>query len=757
MSSITLYLKEKSRRREEKPIYEQVGETSIRLSGRQYDFCKIFNRGNNDYTDLIEVSEPCSYFIFMGPTGSGKTTTLRKVVDQKLESLEYCKNEASITAFEVTDNKYVIDLLTVPLKKREQAGSNLEAQLMKKSLSGDLKGIIDKVFARRNTQETVFNKLSSRSCLVISFYHNSQKVTYIDFMGNEKYDRSLSTSNTFANMNMTSITQLLARKSPVAGRSSNLITNLIFNNGSVSNGKISIVLNLDPYGDISLSKSILNNIASLVKDFKVNESPNKGACSSETRIPNYARPTISFLSPSKKVSTLSPIRKLSSTPAKFRMIPKTNRPSTAPKLRTRRSPQKFQTPTRVAVSINNATPIFKPNDLTSNFYEIQIKSLKNTIIDLEKEVIHFKDDNIDILHRMKHSNIEFENELKILRMDKAADSSVKHEPKDSLFDENEIQKQRKDLNDKVNDFKTEFYKFKNEHIQSSTNIKALKVSLGTLEMDNHETKTKYLALIKELQSVKDTLEKTETENIAINGEYDMTKSQNKCLQEQINVLAKENALKQELIDERQSSDTDHLKVNEKLRSVSEIVAGQKKELELNDSTIRSNETKILELSNIANTLQGNQQVLENLRNELTARKNEVKSLTTENEVLQDKHEKSIEELKTYKYKYKTLNNSWSQKFDKFLKVRDQSIVKLQSELNAQNIKLKDGSKAFKPKFNESEIYQDKPQSMSKKIPLQASNVKHLDNQTNKIQHPKKVKKSNKKKNPPKKNAKLQHV
>lgn len=86
-----------------------------------------------------------------------------------------------------------------------------------------------------------------------------------------------------------------------------------------------------------------------------------------------------------------------------------------------------------------------------------------------------------------------------------------------------------------------------------------------------------------------------------------------------------------------------------------------------------------------------------------------------------------------KYKFKTLNNSWAQKFDKIMKTKDQGLVKLRSELNIEN----DISGDLNRKFLGSDIFEDKPQSSTqmKSVPrgnpLQPSNISKLATQKNK--------------------------
>jgi hypothetical protein len=799
MTSIPLYLKIKSPKKGKETLFETTGERSIILNDKQYDFTKIFNGSNNTYKELIDTFDPCSYFIFMGPTGSGKTTALKQVIYEKTQRLEASAKEACITAFEVSENKYIIDLLETPAKKKEYHSSCLESQLHKRKLNGDSHQVLEAVFKKRNTKKTAFNSESSRSCLVVTFFYDDKRVIYIDLMGNEKYDKSLALSNAFANTSMSSITQLLTNKVPNGGRSSNLITNLIFKSNSPSPGKINIILNVDPHGDITLLKSILNNIATLVKDFKL-ENTTTNKLDKTPNIPHYARPTISSLSPTRLVprmaSSMSPMRKLSSTPSKFRMIPSSDKLSTAPKLMGSRV-QKFQTPTRNAfiAPIKMSLP-YKASHLTNNFYEIQISSLKKTIKDLEIEISEFKHEHKEILQMITIENQDLSHNLTLLQPDNELDpSSLKGELNDLIGIKainDELLKQKNILCEKVNDFKVDFYKFKLQHSNFTGNIDALKKVMDSLDTKNDQLTTKNKELIEEVSIIKEDLNKVILENSALNSQLDKVSTQNKSLMQTIEDLEREKTEKQLSMDKlaqenellqnkvldteclvQKVSDLKH--VNDKneaeIKSSKEIIAEQLKDIELKNSMIIETNKKVTELTKSANLSLENHQVIENLQNELTTIKSEIQQLTSENKLISSKHAKSIEELKTYKYKFKTLNNSWAQKFDKIMKTKDQGIVKLRSELNSQNVISGDMNR----KFLGSDIFEDKPHSSTqmkpvpRNNPLQPSNISKLDNQTNKtftlnknslinkINNLSKVKKSNKKKRSHKNTNKLQPI
>lgn len=796
MTTIPLYLKIKSPRKGKEALFETSGDNGITLNGKEYDFTKIYSGSNNTYNELIETFDPCTCFIFMGPTGSGKTTTLKQVIYEKIHRLESAATEACITAFEVSENKYIIDLLEMPIKKKEYHSSCLESQLQKRKLKGDSHEVLETVFKKRNTKKTVFNSESSRSCLVVTFYYDDKRVIYIDLMGNEKYDKSLLQSNAFANTSMSSITQLLANKTSSNGRSSNLITNLIFKNNLPSSGKINIILNADPNGDIVLLKSILNNIASLVKNFKL-EATGSNKLDRTPKIPHYAKPTISSLSPTRVGPRLtysaSPIRKQSSTPSKFKMIPSTEKLSIASKLLGPRI-QKFQTPTRNAFMAPMKTLLpYGASHLTNNFYEIQISSLKKTIKELEAEISDFKHDYEEILQTTMLGNQDIsnnatfkltDNELKLRSLKGELNNLIRIKTvHDNLL------KQKNVLNEKVNDFKLDFYKFKLQHSNFTSNIEALKKVVDSLDANNSQMKSENDKLSEEVKTIREDLNKVMIENSALNSKLEILTTQNKALTQTIEALEKDKIEKQLSMDklaqenkslqgeslntknlEEEISDLKNVNNTNKneIESSKAIIVEQQKQIELKDLIITENKIKMEQLSKLAYHSSENQQVIENLRNELTSMKSEVQHLTAENKLISNKHAKSIEELKTYKYKFKTLNNSWSQKFDKIMKSKDQGLVKLRSELNAQS----GTSDGLVRAFLGSDIFEDKSHPYSrtkaanKNNPLQPSNISKIENQTNKTSSSEKnttkfnnlskVKKSKKKKHN-KNTSKLQSI
>lgn len=277
--TVPLYLKVKVNEGSD-PVFDYSTDThSINFNGKRYNFNQILSSDNNSLSQLIDISTPNTY-VFIGPTGAGKTTNLFNT----LQCLDF---SGSITAFELNDNKNYIDLLD------DKALKSKIDELSKHSFNDD---VILSIFHSRSTLKTSSNPTSSRSCLVITFYHPTSTTTLVDLMGNEKFD--INQSNIFANVNVSSITSKLIN----GNNSNNLITKLIFN----GNSQVNIIAHLDQFGEFGLIKSTLNNVAALVQGFNQKE---KEVLSVEKRkfddskLPSYARPTTS------SVVRTSPIRK----------------------------------------------------------------------------------------------------------------------------------------------------------------------------------------------------------------------------------------------------------------------------------------------------------------------------------------------------------------------------------------------------------------------------------------------------------------
>lgn len=284
----------------------------LQLDENSYKFTQIFE-DEQQLSSIIENNDS-NVYVFVGPTGAGKTTSVFNV----LKNLDF---KGEITAFEMNNNKKFIDLLD---------NKNLKLKLNELDKQIFTKLLITNIFNSRSTLKTNSNPTSSRSCLIITLYYQKHYITFIDLMGNEKFE--MNQSNIFANVNMSSITSKLINNHST----NNSITNLIFD----GNHKVNIIVNLDPFGETGLIKSTLNNIASLVTEFKQQPTANQLENYND-KLPSYARPTNSSavrISPIKPFAR-SILRSPSKSPSKSPSRSLTKSPSRSPlKLKTLPTP-----------------------------------------------------------------------------------------------------------------------------------------------------------------------------------------------------------------------------------------------------------------------------------------------------------------------------------------------------------------------------------------------------------------------------------
>lgn len=269
----------------------QTSSTSIEFGSREYHFDQVFT-SEIDYHPYLQDAND-SVTVFVGPTGSGKTTCLRHMLDATLKFWQQKPwSSKKVSAFEIKDNRHVIDLTEEKKapKPLKQVGSIQLSDLDHAQYT------FKSILASRTTAQTATNRESSRSCLVLKIADSSSTTTYVDMMGNEKFDKG--TANQFANSTMSSLTQYL-KSNGSGGRSANTIINIIFGEPKA---KISVVLALDPCGDPRLIKSSLLNIADLTRQCQPELARESVTTAAPKLLPHYAKPTISSLSP-KKAST----------------------------------------------------------------------------------------------------------------------------------------------------------------------------------------------------------------------------------------------------------------------------------------------------------------------------------------------------------------------------------------------------------------------------------------------------------------------
>lgn len=320
-------------------------ENIVDFQNRLYKFAAIYNDEIPQISLDRLLGQTC-VLVLVGPTGSGKTTTLQNLVSHQLQK----NHPTQFTACEVSENRHFVDMVNNGQQKRYVSSMPLEKQLRKIELT---ETSMEKLFADRKTMSTASNTQSSRLCLIVTLYYGKLAVTIVDMMGNEKYEPARQNLNVFANSNMSFITQMLLTKTTRV-RSSNLVANLIFQKLALN--KMKVILHLDECGNPELIKSSLYNIVDVVRDFRVGPESCVKQGSTSNFVPNYARPTVLSLSPRKNAGKL---------------------------LRLPRSKLEILTPTKNKLRpLNNMTDASlsrrRPNRMTENLYEIELKSLRES-------------------------------------------------------------------------------------------------------------------------------------------------------------------------------------------------------------------------------------------------------------------------------------------------------------------------------------------------------------------------------------------
>ncbi|ODV68192.1 hypothetical protein HYPBUDRAFT_90029, partial [Hyphopichia burtonii NRRL Y-1933] len=685
MSQIPLFLKIKPSMGEESTkVFTQLSDKAIQFNNENYDFERIFTAefSPNEFSKYVDNDEnQSSCYIFMGPTSSGKTTTIKSLVFDKIKQIEP-KDPVSVTAFEVSDNKFYSDLLQndkTKTKKSFLSSVPIESQLRKERLLKPklAESLLHKVFNRRVTQKTSFNNESSRSCLVLTFYsrNNTKRVTYIDLMGNEKFDKAVPSANIFANMNMSSITQLLTNSpnNPALIRSSNRITNLIFRNQK-QRGTIKIILTLDQYGDYNLTKSTLNNVAHLIKRAKIDNTQSSDENvlmnAPNLTLPNYARPTASSIVPNqlknKRILCTdgSPMLMFTSTPADD--LPSKNdsialdpiiKPTSGVSPISKKS--HIKTPTRFKVPHNKSSAV--ANKLTANFYEVQIQNLKSTVQELELKNQQLQNDHRKVIEVLTREKLDLNNDLINFKKDHELEvNSIKEKLNESdiIITNNKILLQQKDqLNEKVNQFQIDLSNYRIGHNNLNQTILNLKLSIEALNDKNKGIIDSKSDLETELESLKKKLDEVEMDNSVFKAEYQRIEAENESFKKQIEFLKETNdsnlkEIKEELAQQFQL-------LRERDESIQQLTSENEsyvKVIDENNSTIDSQKDMITSLTE-ENTIlvESELDTLNSSYQEVLATSEELKS---ENKTIVDKYNDSLKENEEVRNENKLINSKY---------------------------------------------------------------------------------------------------
>lgn len=614
------------------PLFQILSDTTIEFQDKQYDFTKIYNGSCiNEFRQMID-SDESSCFIFMGPTASGKTTTLKRVLNAKVAQLANSKTISFITAFELTANKHIGDLLGGTVSKVKYLQS-FENHLRKEKVDCLKKGqdALAHIFSKRSTSRTAFNDKSSRSCLIVTFSYNNKRMTYIDLMGNEKFQvessniaSSPSHSNRFANLNISSITQLLTKKS-LTGRSSNLITNLIFKKEETIHNT-HIILHLDKYGDESLAKSTLHNIADLVSSFTLS-SPFKSPQQTSKKYPHYAMPTASSQSP---IRMLFASRKKLNSPAKLKLVPKLRRPLLATKLL--RSPTTPPSSNSFVFSspVQRNGPAFKEQrELILDFNAVQIANLKKTIQELELDNEQLKGDVRELVQQLTAQLPESNNELTLIESDsQIVQLRSKIEQLRKINDGNDqlIEQQRAI----VTDIKDSMKAFKEDYGQFKTKILAIRDNMSDLDQQNQN-------LHVQMKQIRDELELSSMNNSTLKSEYEKEQALRESNQSQLEeALSKLQTLSLDLDTAQQQKLAVEEERNAKVSEIEELQSSLKsvrsdKEQLVTDLRILQEQKDQLEvqLGSLQSELSEGNEKTSTLRNDIDSVNKKMEELTAE--------------------------------------------------------------------------------------------------------------------------------
>ncbi|KAF5212558.1 hypothetical protein E0198_000051 [Clavispora lusitaniae] len=463
-------------------VFSKCSSNTISFNNKQYEFSAIYEDEIPDNA-LQKLTSTSSALVLIGPTGSGKTTTLRSILEHKVNS----PNDILFTACEVKENRMLNDLLDNGSKKKYLSSIPIETQLKKQTLNPST---IQKVFEDRETAATDANSASSRSCLIVSLHEDSHTTTIVDMMGNEKFH---STTNSFANTNISSITQLLLSKTTI--RSSNLVTNIIFNRPQQT--EVKFLLHLHQDGCPKLIKSALLNIADVLKVFRM--SPAKKSLKCETdktrNVPNYAMPTVSSLSPVKQAFKVSKPLKPSRIDVKIRPHAKDVYALTPLNLN---SNSTFNT--RTVKQIKN-------KGITQSLYEVEIKRLESSNLELEMKRNQLLNELVDYRRKMHDSVGELKSEMSFIKNEKV------HHLKEILL---AVKMQAEKLVSENNSLKDELARTNEmlelSQITSSKQLKNLETELSSKDVILQELTSSYTSKMESLESEIFNLKQTLIEN-----------------------------------------------------------------------------------------------------------------------------------------------------------------------------------------------------------------------------------------------------
>ena len=520
----------------------QSSSTSIEFGSRNYHFDQVFT-SKIDYQPYLQ-NDNDSVTVFVGPTGSGKTTCLRHMLDATLNFWQQNSwSSKKISAFEIKDNRHVIDLTEekkVP-KPLKQVGSIQLSDL------DHAEQTFKAILACRTTAPTATNRESSRSCLVLKIVDGSSTTTYVDMMGNEKFDKG--SANQFANSTMSSLTQYL-KSNGSCGRSANTIINIIFGDPKA---KISVVLALDPYGDPRLIKSSLLNIADLTRQCQPELARDSVTTAAPKLLPHYAKPTISSLSPKK---------------------------ASVPQWSTGRVTKPARKPTIARKIVNTLSRTLYGRGAEQSRQKIEkLEEEKRNMESFIQELTSLKDRLLEEIAALDESRVQLIEDL--------------HQSK--VF----IEKSEAEKEAQLSDLRECLQNARSTHGQLQESINGLKNQVGTIEASFNDAVQKGNEVEQTLREVSEVKEQLETKIASLASRNETLKESEEQKTKEILDLKRELGSKENIISELKSSVGSKLEtvkgLKSELGSKVETINGLESELGSKVETIKNLEIKLEEM------------------------------------------------------------------------------------------------------------------------------------------------------------------
>lgn len=702
------------------PLFVKSSDTHLQFQDKEYKFAAIYD--NDISTSSLDrlTGQSCA-LVLMGPTGSGKTTTLRSILAHQIAK----GGDSYLTACEVSENRAFADIVDDCKRKKYVSSLPMEKQLKKAKLA---ESSVEKVFSERKTSATASNATSSRSCLIVTLYSDKNTVTIVDMMGNEKYDAATSTSNVFANSNVSSITQLLLTRT-TRTRSSNLVTSLIFQKLSLS--KMKFILHLDECGNPELIKSSLYNIVDVVKEFRVQPAKTTRATSASKYVPSYARPTAASLSPRKK-----PVAKsIRVTKPKPVLTPVLNRPlmgrSVTETPCVRRKPVNrtmenlYQVELKSLKEMNaqltqtNLKLVTQAQESREGFASGVLQLKENLSLLMSQELLSLKESLAGIKNgfatlESEHSTLEAQMQLKVGEIESL--ESAERTAKEKI---QQLEKIQRENESEINSSKTTAASLREAIESIELDIKTHKESVKNLQ---HEAD----AYQKQINSLTGEVRTRDNSISSLESELGSRQTKISVLEEKISLLKEESGT---LKTENENLNASYNEQLDSLKSTYESLKNQASSLE---EQITSQKAQVASLEQLITSLQGNlaqreeevkqsqttlHQLKESWQDELDKKTRSCQALQQQIELQTANLDRSQTTIEAHKGQIETLQSEMSQKgaelneLRKNSQIQEDSISKWKSDIAEKEELL--ASQAKKAQSVEAQYKKDKEAQAAK--------------------------------------------